>query len=150
VASVDLSSDMELAERGMERRKLLLAGGSLITAAVLGGAQGAVAHDGHDHDVNPNLAIAKVEAHESSRIVRVTRIDNAAAVKVVTTASTVLPAPGDRNRALSEVTAGETVVVIAPDAASAGSGRTVTAQRIVHCNIGVYADAKRIRALESK
>jgi hypothetical protein len=146
-ANVDHSADANLTASAMERRKFLLAGGSIVTAALLGRAEGALAHDGEEHDLAPDLVIATVAAHESSRALRVTRLDNGARIKVATTPGTALPGPAGRDRAATDVAVGETVVVVAPEAGAAAPDRTVTAERVVHCNFGVWADAARLRGL---
>jgi hypothetical protein len=133
----------------MERRKFLLAGGSILTAAVLGRAGESFADDGLEHDLAPDLVIAAVAAREASGALRLTRLDNADSVRVVTTQRTALPAPGGGSRSAREVPVGETVVVVAPDASSTAPGETVTAERVVHCNFGVWADAARLRGLPS-
>lgn len=146
---MDHPADAKVPDSEMERRKFLLAGGSILTAALLGRADESLAHDGTAHDLAPDLVIAAVAAHESSGALRLTRLDNSDAVKVATTRRTAMPAPGGGSRSAREIPVGETVIVVAPAAGSAAPGETVTAERVVHCNFGVWADAARLRGLPS-
>jgi hypothetical protein len=147
-----MSHDSNAAPRraGTDRRAFFVKGGTVVAAAFLASPDGASAHGGHDHDVDPasDFLVVRVEAHESPGAIRVLRLDNAARVDVAVAPEAVLPTPGG-TRTLDEVRPGETLVVVAPRTGAAAARRRVIADRLVQCTVGVWADAQRIRAAEA-
>jgi hypothetical protein len=121
----------------VDRRGLILAGGALATAVVLGSAGEALAKE----DV-ADVLVGQVASHRSPDAIDLVEFGGSRGVLVQTTADTDIVTSDGTRRPLDAVGVGETVVVVAPSAATCPSGHVLNARRVLPCVIGNAADVR--------
>lgn len=128
----------------VDRRTVIIAGGSVAVAALVGARGAAAATSSAQIDEQPaDLLIARVATHQSQGAVGVVGVvaGNDAMLQAASPAD-VLGGDG-RPRPLDAIPVGDAVAILGPNVGTASVGETVVAQRVVPCVIGVRSDVRR-------